>query len=161
MAQLTHPESIPAMACHTLPASLSSFCRTWSGINSAPSTISASPNSAPASRADGWNALPLPGTLYPSHVGRTVSISGCTRSHPYSIAIRHTQRQVLMADSAWNRRFSYSPPPGSHHTEVKLTREIAIIDARTAADQSVNRGSRSSVDSEQMRVKPLHCVRIF
>lgn len=33
------------------------------------------------------------GTLFPDRVGRIVSISGCARSHPYSIAMRHTQRQ--------------------------------------------------------------------
>lgn len=33
------------------------------------------------------------GALYPERVGRIVSISGCARSHPYSIAMRHTQRQ--------------------------------------------------------------------
>lgn len=33
------------------------------------------------------------GALFPSRVGRIVSISGCARSHPYSIAMRHTQRQ--------------------------------------------------------------------
>lgn len=33
------------------------------------------------------------GNLFPDRVGRIVSISGCARSHPYSIAMRHTQRQ--------------------------------------------------------------------
>lgn len=33
------------------------------------------------------------GTLFPERVGRVASISGCARSHPYSIAMRHTQRQ--------------------------------------------------------------------
>lgn len=33
------------------------------------------------------------GTLFSERVGRIVSISGCARSHPYSIAMRHTQRQ--------------------------------------------------------------------
>jgi homoserine acetyltransferase len=33
------------------------------------------------------------GNLFPERVGRLVSISGCARSHPYSIAMRHTQRQ--------------------------------------------------------------------
>lgn len=33
------------------------------------------------------------GTLFPERVGKVVSISGCARSHPYSIAMRHTQRQ--------------------------------------------------------------------
>lgn len=33
------------------------------------------------------------GALYPERVGKIASISGCARSHPYSIAMRHTQRQ--------------------------------------------------------------------
>jgi hypothetical protein len=33
------------------------------------------------------------GVLFPERVSRVVSISGCARSHPYSIAMRHTQRQ--------------------------------------------------------------------
>jgi homoserine O-acetyltransferase len=32
-------------------------------------------------------------TLFPDRVGRLISISACARSHPYSIALRHTQRQ--------------------------------------------------------------------
>ena len=36
------------------------------------------------------------GVLFPSRVGRIVSISGCARSHPYSIAMRHTQRQGIV-----------------------------------------------------------------
>ena len=33
------------------------------------------------------------GVLEPERVSRVVSISGCARSHPFSIAMRHTQRQ--------------------------------------------------------------------
>lgn len=33
------------------------------------------------------------GVLFPDRVGKIVSISGCARSHPYSIAMRHAQRQ--------------------------------------------------------------------
>jgi homoserine acetyltransferase len=33
------------------------------------------------------------GTLFPERVGRVVTVSGCARSHPYSIAMRYTQRQ--------------------------------------------------------------------
>ena len=33
------------------------------------------------------------GVLFPDRVQKVVSISGCARSHPYSIAMRHTQRQ--------------------------------------------------------------------
>lgn len=37
------------------------------------------------------------GVLFPERVGRIVSISGCARSHPYSIAMRHTQRQGTLS----------------------------------------------------------------
>ena len=33
------------------------------------------------------------GVLEKDRVGKVVSVSGCARSHPYSIAMRHTQRQ--------------------------------------------------------------------
>lgn len=33
------------------------------------------------------------GVIFPDRVQKIVSISGCARSHPYSIAMRHTQRQ--------------------------------------------------------------------
>jgi homoserine O-acetyltransferase len=35
------------------------------------------------------------GVLFPERVARVASISGCARSHPYSIAMRHTQRQGI------------------------------------------------------------------
>lgn len=72
------------------------------------------------------------GVLYPNRVDRIVSISGCTRSQPYSIAIRHTQRQVLMMDPNWNRGFYYdSVPP---HVGMKLAREIATITYRSGPE---------------------------
>jgi len=37
------------------------------------------------------------GLLFPERVGRLVSISACARSHPYSIAMRHTQRQGTLS----------------------------------------------------------------
>jgi len=74
------------------------------------------------------------GTLYPSRIGRIISISGCARSHPYSIAMRHTQRQVLMADPAWNRGFYYSPPQVPPHTGMKLARQIATITYRSGPE---------------------------
>ncbi|KAK7207643.1 Alpha/Beta hydrolase protein [Myxozyma melibiosi] len=72
------------------------------------------------------------GTQFPDLVGRIVSISGCARSHPYSIAMRHTQRQVLMADPNWRRGFYYdSVPP---HAGMKLAREIATITYRSGPE---------------------------
>ncbi|RKF61228.1 Serine O-succinyltransferase [Erysiphe neolycopersici] len=72
------------------------------------------------------------GVLFPNRVDRIVSISGCTRSQPYSIAIRHTQRQVLMMDPNWNRGFYYdSVPP---HIGMKLAREIATTTYRSGPE---------------------------
>ncbi|KAK9237046.1 Alpha/Beta hydrolase protein [Lipomyces kononenkoae] len=72
------------------------------------------------------------GTQFPEAVDRIVSISGCARSHPYSIAMRHTQRQVLMADPNWRRGFYYdSVPP---HAGMKLAREIATITYRSGPE---------------------------
>lgn len=71
-------------------------------------------------------------TEFPTSVQRVVSISGCARSHPYSIAMRHTQRQVLMADPNWKRGFYYdSVPP---HVGMKLAREIATITYRSGPE---------------------------
>ncbi|KAI5803351.1 homoserine O-acetyltransferase [Peziza echinospora] len=73
------------------------------------------------------------GVLYPHRISRIITISGCARSHPYSIAMRHTQRQVLMADKDWNRGFYYTSgvPP---HTGMKLARQIATITYRSGPE---------------------------
>lgn len=72
------------------------------------------------------------GVLFPDRVGRIVSISGCARSHPYSIAMRHTQRQVLMMDPNWNRGFYYGRVPP--HAGMKLAREIATVTYRSGPE---------------------------
>lgn len=75
---------------------------------------------------------------FPDAVDRVVSISGCARSHPYSIAMRHTQRQVLMADPNWKRGFYYdSVPP---HVGMKLAREIATITYRSGPEWEMRFG---------------------
>ena len=72
------------------------------------------------------------GILYPQRVNKIVTISGCARSHPYGIAMRHTQRQVLMMDPKWNRGFYYgSVPP---HSGMKLAREIATVTYRSGPE---------------------------
>lgn len=72
------------------------------------------------------------GVHFPERVGKIVSISGCARSHPYSIAMRHTQRQVLMMDPKWNRGFYYdSIPP---HSGMKLARQIATVTYRSGPE---------------------------
>jgi homoserine O-acetyltransferase len=71
-------------------------------------------------------------TEFPESVNKVVSISGCARSHPYSIAMRHTQRQVLMADPNWKRGFYYDGVPP--HVGMKLAREIATITYRSGPE---------------------------
>ncbi|TKA29756.1 Serine O-acetyltransferase [Salinomyces thailandicus] len=74
------------------------------------------------------------GVLYKDRVPRIVSVSGCARSHPYSIAMRHTQRQALMADPNWtNTRGNYyaSMPP---HSGMKLARQIATVTYRSGPE---------------------------
>ncbi|KAA1078112.1 hypothetical protein PGT21_028787 [Puccinia graminis f. sp. tritici] len=81
--------------------------------------------------------------LEPSRVGKVVSISGCGRSGPSSIAIRYAQRSVLMADPNWNGGFYYdSAPP---HVGMKLARQIATITYRSGPEweQRFGRSRRS------------------
>ncbi|OTA62594.1 homoserine O-acetyltransferase [Hypoxylon sp. EC38] len=80
------------------------------------------------------------GVLFPSRVGRIISISGCARSHPYSIAMRHTQRQVLMMDPNWNRGFYYGRVPP--HAGMKLAREIATVTYRSGPEWEQRFGRR-------------------
>lgn len=80
------------------------------------------------------------GVLFPDRVGRVASISGCARSHPYSIAMRHTQRQVLMMDPNWSRGYYYgSIPP---HAGMKLAREIATVTYRSGPEWEQRFGRR-------------------
>lgn len=71
-------------------------------------------------------------TEYPDHVSRVVSISGCARSHPSSIAMRFAQRQVLMSDPNWKRGFYYGEVPP--HVGMKLAREIATVTYRSGPE---------------------------
>lgn len=80
------------------------------------------------------------GVLFPGRVARVVSISGCARSHPYSIAMRHTQRQVLMMDPNWNRGFYYGRVPP--HAGMKLAREIATVTYRSGPEWEQRFGRR-------------------
>ncbi|KAL7813007.1 homoserine acetyltransferase [Trichoderma gracile] len=79
-------------------------------------------------------------TLFPERVARVASISGCARSHPYSIAMRHTQRQVLMMDPNWNRGFYYGRVPP--HAGMKLAREIATVTYRSGPEWEQRFGRR-------------------
>ncbi len=92
------------------------------------------------------------GVLFPERVGKVVSVSGCARSHPYSIAMRHTQRQVLMMDPNWSRGFYYSSIPP--HAGMKLAREIATVTYRSGPEWEQRFGRRRADPSRPPALCP-------
>jgi len=99
------------------------------------------------------------GVLFPDRVGRIVSISGCARSHPYSIAMRHTQRQVLMMDPNWNRGFYYGHVPP--HAGMKLAREIATVTYRSGPEWEQRFGRRRADPSKPPALCPDFLIETY
>ncbi|KAG0672840.1 hypothetical protein C6P40_004166 [Pichia californica] len=88
---------------------------------------------------------------FTNEVNKIISISGCARSHPYSIAMRHCQRQVLMTDPNWNKGYYYNQLPP--HTGMKLAREIATITYRSGPEWE----QRFGVERADPSQKPALC----
>lgn len=80
--------------------------------------------------------------LEPSRVHRVVSISGCARSGPSSIALRYAQRSVLMTDPNWNRGHYYGPDRLPPHQGMKLARQVATITYRSGPEWEQRFGRR-------------------
>lgn len=99
------------------------------------------------------------GVLFPERVGRIVSISGCARSHPYSIAMRHTQRQVLMMDPNWARGFYYDAVPP--HSGMKLAREIATVTYRSGPEWENRFGRQRADPSKQPALCPDFLIETY
>ncbi|MCJ1338434.1 hypothetical protein MMC09_003722 [Bachmanniomyces sp. S44760] len=99
------------------------------------------------------------GVLFPERIGKIVSISGCARSHPYSIAMRHTQRQVLMMDPNWNRGFYYGKIPP--HAGMKLAREIATITYRSGPEWEQRFGRRRADSSRPPALCPDFLIETY
>lgn len=99
------------------------------------------------------------GTLYPERVKKIVSVSGCARSHPYSIAMRHTQRQVLMMDPNWSRGFYYSGIPP--HAGMKLAREIATVTYRSGPEWEQRFGRQRADPSRQPALCPDFLIETY
>ncbi|APA10996.1 hypothetical protein SS1G_03306 [Sclerotinia sclerotiorum 1980 UF-70] len=97
--------------------------------------------------------------LFPERVGRVASISGCARSHPYSIAMRHTQRQVLMMDKNWNRGFYYDHIPP--HAGMKLAREIATVTYRSGPEWELRFGRRRADPSKPPALCPDFLIETY
>ncbi|KAF2150658.1 homoserine acetyltransferase [Myriangium duriaei CBS 260.36] len=101
------------------------------------------------------------GVLEPARVGKVVSVSGCARSHPYSIAMRHTQRQVLMNDPAWaSTRGNYydAIPP---HTGMKLAREIATVTYRSGPEWEQRFGRRRADSTKPPALCPDFLIETY
>lgn len=96
---------------------------------------------------------------FPDEVEKVVSISGCARSHPYSIALRHTQRQVLMSDRNWNRGFYYDKVPP--HIGMKLAREIATVTYRSGPEWESRFGRNRADDSKPVAFCPDFLVETY
>ena len=99
------------------------------------------------------------GVLFADRVGRIASISGCARSHPYSMALRHTQRQVLMMDPSWNRGFYYDKVPP--HVGMKLAREIATITYRSGTEWENRFGRRRADASKPPALCPDYLIETY
>ncbi|KAI9811790.1 MAG: hypothetical protein M1832_000684 [Thelocarpon impressellum] len=99
------------------------------------------------------------GVLYPERIGRIVSISGCARSHPYSIAMRHTQRQVLMMDPNWSRGSYYGRVPP--HAGMKLAREIATVTYRSGPEWEQRFGRRRADPSKPPALCPDFLIETY
>ncbi|KAJ2441542.1 homoserine O-acetyltransferase [Coemansia sp. RSA 2424] len=78
--------------------------------------------------------------LHADRVARLVTISACARSHPYSIALRFTQRQALMADPNFNRGNYYDGI--MPHVGMKLARAIATVTYRSGPEWELRFGRR-------------------
>lgn len=96
---------------------------------------------------------------FPDEVEKVVSISGCARSHPYSIALRHTQRQVLMSDPNWKRGFYYDKIPP--HVGMKLAREIATVTYRSGPEWESRFGRNRADDSKPVAFCPDFLVETY
>ncbi|KAJ5191272.1 uncharacterized protein N7498_010257 [Penicillium cinerascens] len=99
------------------------------------------------------------GVLFPERVGKIVSISGCARSHPYSIAMRHTQRQALMMDPNWARGFYYDAIPP--HSGMKLAREIATVTYRSGPEWEMRFGRQRADPSKQPALCPDFLIETY
>ncbi|KAF2144165.1 uncharacterized protein K452DRAFT_296397 [Aplosporella prunicola CBS 121167] len=99
------------------------------------------------------------GVLFPERVSRIVTISGCARSHPYSIAMRHTQRQVLMNDPNWQRGHYYDGIPP--HAGMKMARQIATVTYRSGPEWEQRFGRRRADPSRPPALCPDFLIETY
>ncbi|ODV85771.1 hypothetical protein CANARDRAFT_140731 [[Candida] arabinofermentans NRRL YB-2248] len=96
---------------------------------------------------------------FTDEVEKIISISGCAKSHPYSIAMRHCQRQVLMTDPNWAKGFYYDGVPP--HTGMKLAREIATITYRSGPEWEQRFGTERADPEKQPALCPDFLIETY
>ncbi|KAJ1514824.1 hypothetical protein HMI54_013416, partial [Coelomomyces lativittatus] len=89
--------------------------------------------------------------MYPDQVCKLVTISSCAKSHPYSIALRFVQRQIIMSDPVFLQtrgHYYHKIPP---HVGMKVARELATITYRSGPEweQRFARKRYTSTNSTQ------------
>ncbi|KAK8061291.1 homoserine O-acetyltransferase [Apiospora phragmitis] len=75
------------------------------------------------------------------------------------IAMRHTQRQVLMMDPNWNRGFYYGKVPP--HAGMKLAREIATVTYRSGPEWEQRFGRRRADSSKPPALCPDFLIETY
>eukprot|EP00164_Ancoracysta_twista_P008979 GFYU01013146.1.p1 GENE.GFYU01013146.1~~GFYU01013146.1.p1 ORF type:complete len:452 (+),score=81.23 GFYU01013146.1:145-1500(+) len=83
--------------------------------------------------------------LHPDRVNRLVSISACAQSHPLAIAMRFTQRQIIMSDPHWCEG-NYYEANDTPTLGMKLAREVGTISYRSGPEWQMRFGRQRSVD---------------
>jgi homoserine acetyltransferase len=78
-------------------------------------------------------------SMFPSRISKLVAISSSARSHPYSIALRYCQRQVIMSDPNWyfvknNRNKGDYYQGVIPHVGMKLARQISTVTYRSGPE---------------------------
>ena len=82
--------------------------------------------------------------LYPDAVHSFVSISSCTRSLPFAIAVRSLQRELIRRDPKWlNGNYDRSDPPISGQ---RLARKLGMITYRSAIEWEQRFGRERATD---------------
>ncbi|XP_033122068.1 serine O-succinyltransferase-like isoform X2 [Anneissia japonica] len=97
--------------------------------------------------------------LYPDRVRRVISISGCARSHPSSIAMRYLQRRCIMTDPEWKKGHYYGksyPKMG-----MKLAREIATITYRSGPEWEQRFGNKRIDENEEPSLCPTFSIESY
>lgn len=100
-------------------------------------------------------------TLFPDRVANVISISGCAKSHPYSIALRHSQRQIIMADVNWSGVRGNYYASVLPHAGMKLARQIATISYRSGPEWEERFGSRRADESQSPAFCPDFMIETY